>query len=302
MTGPRTPGWYDDPGGDVERLRWWDGAAWTPLSRERMPHERAALPPEPASWSAGDVLDTGAARPPQRIRWAWVAAVVGLGLVGVLVLRDSFQRLDGTDADASGPSGQVTLAPPTQDPTFVPVPPTTRPSRPVSGRIVDPAAGLSYSVLPGQWRSWEMPPFTGLSSTVGYYRVLQLVTPTGGEYWANVGSGPVSAAFTKPRDLPGTTRGLVDALAVSYYPKHTRRDVLEREITVHGAPGYLYQYVAAFDPLAGRGYQAKSEQVTVLVLETGRQTPAAFYVSLPDTVKDSWPTVAALIASIRILR
>jgi hypothetical protein len=269
-----------------------------------MAHERAVLPPEaPATWSSGDVLDTAVAPRPLRVRWSWVVALVGIGLVGVLLLRDSFQGLDSTGADASGPSGQGTLSPlPPPESSFDPPPPTTRSPRPVSGRIVDPAAGLSYSVLPGQWRAWDMAPFTGMISTVGYYQVVQELTPTGGEYWANVGSGPVNAAFLKPRDLAGTARGLVDALASGYYPKHSRRDALQRAITVDGRPGYLYQFVAAFDPAASRGYDAKSEQVTLLVLQTARLAPAVFYVSLPDTVKDSWPTVAALIASIRVLR
>jgi hypothetical protein len=168
--------------------------------------------------------------------------------------------------------------------------------------MVDPAAGLSYDVLPGQWLVWDKFTFDGTLGSVGYYRVLQKETPGVGEYWANVTSGLVSPAAASRDDLVATSRRLVTGLDTVYYPKHTRRSVEQRPLTVDGHPAYLVRYLAVFDPVASRGYQAKSEQVTVLLVDTGRQLPAALYISLPDTVRSTWALVDGLIGSVRVIR
>jgi hypothetical protein len=304
VTDPREPGWYDDPGGDVGRLRWWDGSAWSGITRERMAHERGAVPRQPAAWSAAEVLD-GDDRV-RRPRWTWATVLGVLGVIGVLVLTGAFPGLDTSTVNSTAP-GPAAVPSPTDEPAPAPDFPTALPSlpspspRPVSGPIVDPVAGLRYDVLPGAWRAWDMFTFEGMLGTAGYYRVLQEDTPGGGEYWANVTSGLVTPAAASRADLVATARRLVDGLAAGYYPKHVRRDLRQRAITVDGRPGYLVRYLAVFDPAASAGYQAKTEQVTVLVVDTGRTLPAVLYVSLPDTVKASWPAVDALLASVRVL-
>ena len=102
-------------------------------------------------------------------------------------------------------------------------------------------------------------------------------------------------------DLPGAAGQLVDVLARDYYPEHRRTGETRRAVTVDGAPAYLVRYTAVFDPKAAAGYAAKSEAVAVLLVDTGDDRPSALYVSLPDTVRDLWPSVEALIASVRIL-
>jgi hypothetical protein len=302
VTDPREAGWYDDPGGDVGQLRWWDGSTWTGITRVRMPHEPAAMPPQAPAWSAADVLD--ADDRPVRSRWTWITVLSIVGVIAVLVLTGAFPGLDGSAVQSTAPDGRAG-PPATEDPTLgLPFPsePPIRPTpRPVSGSITDTAAGLAYDVLPGPWLAWDMFTFEGMLGSAGYYRVLQQDTPTGGEYWANVTSGLVTPGTASRADLAATARRLVDGLATSYYPKHTRRDLQQRSTTVDGRPGYLIRYLAVFDPTASKGYQAKSEQVTVLLVDTGRALPSALYVSLPDTVRASWPAVDALLASVHVL-
>lgn len=189
-------------------------------------------------------------------------------------------------------------------PTGLATPPEPAPTspRPVSGRVVDRVAKLSYDVLPGQWTEWDRDTFSGLLSTIGYYRVTQESAPNSQTYWANVTSGAISPRVTVPGDLRASAGRLVATLAEDYYPAHTRQQLAERELTVDGAKAHLVRYRAVFDPARSEGYAAKSEEVAVLVVDTGEPLPSALYVSLPDTVRTLWPSVDSLIASVRIVR
>lgn len=300
MTDPRPPGWYDEPSGDPARLRWWDGRSWTSVSRQRSAFEALPAPDGPAA--AGDLLDSTAPRPAapwSRRRRAVLAAGVAVALVVALAVLGvpGRQDLGGGLADrgpgSTGPGSAGPATPPEPAPTT---------ARAVSGRVVDQVAKLSYDVLPGEWREWDRDTFRGLLSTVGYYRITQDSAPNEQTYWANVTSGPVSPATASREDLRGSAVRLVDMLAQRYYPNHTRQQLAQRELTVDGAPAYLVRYRAVFDPGSSEGYAAKSEEVAVLVVDTGQDLPSALYVSLPDTVSSLWPSVDGLLSSVRIVR
>ena len=115
-------------------------------------------------------------------------------------------------------------------------------------------------------------------------------------------SGPLDARTAVAGDLAKTADRLITTLGDEYYPKHTRTELARRTLTVDGAPAALVRYKAVFDPVAAEGYSAKSEQVAVLVVDTGEQVPSALYVSLPDTVRDLWPSIDGLLAGVRIIR
>lgn len=286
----RPPGWYDEPGGDRASLRWWDGRSWTAVTRERTPGEVPDTPAGPA-----DLLDSGPARPPSpgRGRWLGAAAAVAAAALLVAVLRPGVDDGEGLAGRAPGP-GAATVLPPEPAPTT---------ARPVTGRFTDRVAGLSYDVLPGEWREWDRDSFNALRSTLGYYRVTQENAPNGQTYWANVNSGPVAPRVVAPDgDLASTARRAISVLAERYYPPHTRDGVTERELTVDGARAALVRYRAVFDPAASAGYAARSEQVVVLVVDTGQELPAVLYVSIPDTVRDLWPAIDPLLASVRLVR
>jgi hypothetical protein len=286
VTEARPPGWYDEPGGDRALLRWWDGRSWTAVTRSRSVFEQ--LPPAPA---AVDVLDAEPPRPPRR---GWVIAGIAAAVLLVIVVSGlPGRQTDGGLADRGPGPGSATIMP--TDPA-----PTT--ARPISGRFEDRVAKLSYDVLPGAWREWDRESFQGLQSTLGYYRVTQENAPRDQTYWANVNSGPVDPRTTVAGDLAKTADQLIDRLGDEYYPKHTRTELVRRTLIVDGAPAALVRYKAVFDPVAAQGYSAKSEQVVVLVVNTGEQLPSALYVSLPDTVRDLWPSIDDLLASVRIIR
>jgi len=286
VTAARPPGWYDEPGGDRALLRWWDGRSWTPVTRSRSVFEQ--LPPEPV---AVDVLDSESPRSPRR---GWVIAGTAVAVLLIIVVAGlPGRRTGGGLAEREPGPGSATIVP--TDPA-----PTT--ATPVNGRFEDRVAKLSYDVLPGTWREWDRESFQGLQSTLGYYRVTQENAPRDQTYWANVNSGPLDARTAVAGDLAKTADRLITTLGDEYYPKHTRTELVRRTLTVDGAPAALVRYKAVFDPVAAEGYSAKSEQVVVLVVNIGEEVPSALYVSLPDTVRDLWPSIDGLIASVRIIR
>jgi uncharacterized protein DUF2510 len=284
------PGWYDEPGGDRSSLRWWDGRTWTNVTRTRAPGEE--LPPPARDRPGADLLDTGPQRPPVSRR-GWLVAAVAVAIVLGLVTLGVPGRRDDTGGLADPGSGIATIVP--SDP-----PPTT--ATPVSGRYSDRVARLSYDVLPGDWREWDRDSFDGLQSTLGYYRVTQENAPGGQTYWANVNSGLVSPDLAADGDLGATALRLIRTLAEEYYPDHSRDGLTQRSVTVDGAKASLVSYRAIFDPTAAAGYSAKSEQIVVLVVNTGLAQPSALYVSLPDTVRGLWPSIDGLVSSVHILR
>jgi hypothetical protein len=246
------------------------------------------LPPEPA---AVDVLE---AEPPRPVRRGWViAGIAGAVLLVIVIAGLPGRRTEGGLAERVPGPGSATIMP--TDPA-----PTT--ARPVSGRFEDRVARLSYDVLPGNWREWDRDSFEGLQSTLGYYRVTQENAPRDQTYWANVNSGPVDARTAVAGDLAKTADRLIERLGDEYYPKHTRTELVRRTLTVDGARAALVRYKAIFDPVAAEGYSAKSEQVVVLVVDTDESLPSALYVSLPDTVRQLWPSIDSLLASVRIIR
>ena len=285
-----TPGWYDEPGGDRDSLRWWDGRSWTNVTRTRSLGEE--LPPP----AGADLLDSHPVRPAGRNRRSWLVAA--LAVVVVLLLATfgvpGRQPVGGGLADPGRDPGLTTIVPSEPAPTTEPVP--------VTGRYVDRVARLSYDVLPGTWREWDRESFNGLQSTLGYYRVTQQNAPNSQTYWANVNSGPVEADVAAAGNLTGMALRLIRTLAAEYYPAHARDGLIQRAVTVDGARASLVSYRAVFDPAAAAGYSAKSEQILVLVVDTGQAQPSALYVSLPDTVRDLWPSIDALVASVRIVR
>ncbi|WP_460742727.1 DUF2510 domain-containing protein [Mariniluteicoccus endophyticus] len=134
------PGWYADPSGARDCLRYWDGAAWTPLVRDLRP----------------------------RRRWPWIAggAVAALALIGAIAL-----------PTLSDPGVQTRPAPPVTSPRLVPptaAPPSGQPTVPgisaacqsgdpdhrqayphVAGEVL--GGGFRYRLLPG-WRASDPPP------------------------------------------------------------------------------------------------------------------------------------------------
>src|SRR5690349_2255578 len=92
MRGPAVPpaGWYQDPHGPADQLRWWDGVHWT------VHVQPAAFRARTTPWIPGVVA---------------VAAVVTLGILGMLAA-----LLAGPDPSHTAASGASTTPSKASDP------------------------------------------------------------------------------------------------------------------------------------------------------------------------------------------
>lgn len=143
------PGWYDDPEGTPQRLRWWDGTRWT----EHVHGD-----------DAPNLAGSTAAPRRRRSPWLWTglgvaALVVGaiiFGLVsGMLSLREP-ERGTPAPAPAESPSvvptaaatssPRITVSPPNPTPSMAKLPPA--PSARPSGAVVKPTPMPSIPATP----------------------------------------------------------------------------------------------------------------------------------------------------------
>lgn len=112
------PGWYADPDGTPERLRWWDGTRWT------------------ENVHGGDEAATAAASR-RRGPWPWVALVtvaglvvaVGFGLSSGLLGRDSVLGTAGAVESGTPLPAPSTSRTPSAEPSLPQLPPVTPDAR-----------------------------------------------------------------------------------------------------------------------------------------------------------------------------
>ena len=295
-------GWYPDPDGQPGRERWWDGSRWT--DRTRAPaDELAGYAERRHRWPGG--------RPPRRLVLLAATGVAALGVAAIVVIghggnpdhAPAGQPVPPTTAPGQPGPGPVPLSCPVASssaPTSVAPPSTRSAPPPAAPRVTDAAAGISYAGQGEPWRPWHQVWVTdGLNArfATGYYIVTQPETPEG-EYYATVLSGTVA---TRVADAPGEeTRCVAERVAEdvrsAYYPEPNLRRTLDAHaLTVSGRPGFLIRYHLSFDV---KGYDAKGEQVGVLVLNVGRPQLAVLYISIPDPVRSFDYVIDQVFASV----
>ncbi len=321
MTDTSTAGWYPDPEGRPGLERWWNGVGWSesirPLSssgtvltaqnRDRVitqygtryesaigadsdyweqraapqgPWQTEGFQPESAGAVGTRQLGAGVGS-----RAGWIAGLVG---AVVLVLIISVVIFVGGRSDDPGPpiasSGQ-TEAP-------------TRP--PGQTRIVDEDAGVGYPYLGTYWLEF-VNEVLETTSTAGQYIVTQEQVPSGGQFIAQVTSGPLQATFgyAGPSSFAGTIAAVQGSARTNYYPAPNDIEVLRDEaVTVDGAAAYLLEFNLEWDV---PGYNSTGERAALILIETGRSAPALMYISIPNTHAELYGIVDRVIAEIDVL-
>jgi hypothetical protein len=288
------PGWYPDPDGTPQRLRWWNGVQWSGSTK----------PVDVPVPGTADEVSAGTS-PSKAVWWLTggaVALVVVLFVAAVLVWGTT-----GSGGDTAGPGGSpnrsapplVALCPPPSDAAEAPggaVPPA-----PAGRRVVDSDAGISYAGQPAPWQPWDQGTWAGGDLGVefrqGYYFVTEQYI--GGDYLASVLSGAVPATVNDglTLDLECAGRQVAEDVRRSFYPAPNTKKVLrDAETTVGGRPAWVSVFRLAFST---PGLKARSELVAVVMVDVGRPTAAVLYLSIPETHEQYEPVIDDVIESIR---
>ncbi len=321
VTDTSTAGWYPDPEGRPGLERWWNGVGWSesirPVSSsgtvltaqnhdrvitqygtryasaigadtdywERQatpqgPRPAESFQPEPAVPVSARQVGAGGGS-----RAAWIAGLVG---AVVLVLIISVVIFVGGSSDDPG----LPIATGGQ---------TEAPSRPPGQtRIVDEEAGVAYPYLGAYWLEF-VNEVEETTSTAGQYIVTQEVVPSGGQFIAQVTSGPLQATFgyAGPSTFAGTIAAVQASVRTNYYPAPNDIEVLRDEaVTVDGAAAYLLEFNLSWDVA---GYDSTGERAALILIETGRPAPALIYISIPNTHAELYGIVDRVITEIDVL-
>ncbi len=312
-------GWYPDPDGSRDRLRWWDGRAWTAATAAVGSPETSRPPVPPPAPTRWDRVRTQRDRlgslwaeriRPRAPRIAGVVVAVAVAVAAVLALRGGLPAAG--PAAAPAPS----TAAPDPRPPLARLCAATNPARPAPSprstpvprgpRITDPAAHISYTALGAPFRRWNQG-IWGTDGTLGerfatgQYFVTQQHTPDG-QYLATILSGTVPATYgDDPHpNVECAAKVIADDVRARYYPQpNTRTPVTMRATVVDGRPAYLVTFHLAFHV---RGYTAKGELVAVCVVDVPGPSAAAVYISIPDTHKQYDGVITRVITSLRVTR
>jgi len=313
VTDTSTAGWYPDPEGRAGLERWWNGMSWSESVRSVTGSvgTLTARDPEPDPYQnpyqPADGVDPGYPGPyatqtptlPSAEAlagwrdgtgsagswtgwWGWLAGVAVLALIiGAVVFV----------------GGSNDPEPPITGPGSSPENPTRPPSQ---TRIVDEEAGVAYPYLGTYWLEF-VNEVTETTSTAGQYIVTQEQVPTGGQFIAQVTSGPLRPDFgyAGPSSFAAVVAGVQASVRANYYPAPNTIETLRDEaVTVDGAAAYLLEFNLDWDVA---GYDSTGERAALILIETGRPAPALMYISIPNTHAELYGIVDRVIAEIDVL-
>lgn len=284
------PGWYSDPDGGPGLVRWWNGATWSDLTTPAGPGVAVGTAFGPVAPQRVPGPDRSPA-PRRSTRAPWlvlgtVVAVCLLVVAAVLAVRGSESPTPVADP-AGGPGGPPVAAGPTFAPGTV--------------QIVDPEAGIAYPFLGKGWYEYVLGTPIETTSVRGQYFVTQDSVPDGGEFIAQITSGPVADGYgwAGTSTLAATTLAVAESARGNYYPSPNEVEVLrDEDLTVDGAPAHLYEFVLSWDV---EGYEASGERAAMLVVDTGRAAPALLYLSIPNTHAELYGVIDRVIGAVEVL-
>lgn len=202
------PGWYDDPDGTPQRLRWWDGTRWTE-------HIHGGAQPDAPGTGGSSVAPS-----PKRGPWPWiglglVTALVGALVVGLVLGLFGLREPDrATPSPAESPSPAASARPSPRiasspQPSVAKLPPATAAPH-TGGPVVRPTPMPSIPATPPPAADLGCPPASD-PTALSDGRVT-LTLPTG---WAEVDS---LAWLECTRSVASTTATATVTLGVSPFP------------------------------------------------------------------------------------
>lgn len=139
------------------------------------------------------------------------------------------------------------------------------------------------------------------TSTAGQYIVTQELVPAGGQFIAQVTSGPLQPIFgySGPSTFTSSILEVQESVRLNYYPSPNTIETLRDEpITIDGASAHLLEFDLTWEV---PGYDSTGERAALLLIETGRSAPALVYISIPNTHAELYGIVDRVISEIDVL-
>lgn len=276
------PGWYPDPSGQPGMYRYWTGTEWTTSvtpdpSRVSQPGSGGgATSPTPQSPGFTDQRNNS--------QWGWwlgglaavVAVVVAVWFLGS-TLFPSVVGAPGTDPGASGQPGS--------NPTQLVCPPADNSNPPTTGDQNGWITGgkLAYPTLGDPWT-------TGLDNRVPFGPVATVQTVLDQDNFDGAGSSWVASVLVSDLFIgdgfASTKQGaeiILKCVLGTYYADTvvTQSQTKGSDHPVDGHPGWLIETTLSFNI---PGLKATSEDVLLLVVQTGDNDYGLFYASIPNTL------------------
>lgn len=232
-----------------------------------------------------------------------VLIVVGALVAGALVVGAAF-ALRGDDDTASPSTSERATT--TEDGGSTAS--TTDGTSDTTGATQEGAAlvtsgGLTFTRLPEPWQDWVdggNRPLPELQPTAGQFVVVQEVTPDGGGWIGNIVIGDLtpSIAYEGEDDLPTAAKALSTQLIENYYVEGSPTVIVnETSVTIDGHPAYLVHNEVS---LSQEGLETTQEKVIVVLVDTGRARPGAFYASIPYNRADLNTGMDAAFQSLQV--
>jgi hypothetical protein len=268
-------------------------------------------PPPDVIFGGPDDDDDPIKRNKRIMRWllAGGVAVIVVGLVVVLGLVMTGRTPSGGifDRRADGPSDtRPELAKRCPPPSDAPNRPDQGvPAPPPGPRTSDEEAGISYKAYGDPWSPWDASWIDRgelrVTYRVGQHFVTEPRYDGVSDYQATILSGHVPAAVNDGLvlDLKCIGHQVAADVRLSFYPRNNTQEMLrDQETTLGGRPAWILKFRLHF---ATEGLKAKSELVSIAMIDVGRPEAAILYVSIPETHRQ-WDYVAdEALDSVRML-
>jgi hypothetical protein len=268
-------------------------------------------PPPDVIFGGPDDDDDPIKRNKRIMRWllAGGVAVIVVGLVVVLGLVMTGNTPSGGifDRRADGPSDtRPELAKRCPPPSDAPSRPDQGvPAPPPGARTADEEAGISYKAYGDPWSPWDAAWIDRgelrVTYRVGQHFITEPRYDGVSDYQATILSGHVPAAVNDGLvlDLKCIGHQVAADVRLSFYPRNNTQEMLkDQEVTLGGRPAWVLKFRLHFST---EGLKAKSELVSIAMIDVGRPEAAILYVSIPETHRQ-WDYVAdEALDSVRML-
>lgn len=163
-------------------------------------------------------------------------------------------------------------------------------SSPVTGRIIDTQAGLSYDQLGGTWSL--APSISPSLAKLGFDKAEQTTVQRnfdgkGGDYVASALSGTLatSVPYSGTTSLQAAAKGEFLTLSPLVYAPHQEQDLDSHGLSSKsGKTGWLFKVKLTFPQAASSGWNWRTETAVVILVDRGSSRPGVLYISIPDSL------------------